>query len=284
MFDSIVLSGGGVKGFTELGALHFFFENDYLSLSSIKELAGTSVGSAICLLINCGFQPHNIHTIFSEKSNFILPDENSNIFNIWNKTGLISVSSVINNIKDLIIEKLGCIPTFGQLYKKTKKTLYITGSNLDSMRSMVFSYKTTPDLSVLEAVKMSCNLPFIFQKITYNNEYITDGGLTNNFPYSLISKNCTSTLGIALTNCQVKLSSKSYIGYIFRLILLPTFSSTQRLVEDSPENIYVVEINTDMINALDFTMNDEQKTKLFSEGYMASYRTWNSIPLKINNL
>lgn len=284
MFDSIVLSGGGIKGFTELGALHFFFENEEINLDSIKELAGTSVGSAICLLLNCGFLPHDIHTIFSEKTNFILPDENSNIFNIWNKTGLISVSSVINNIKNLIIEKIGSVPTFNELYQKSKKILYITGSNLDTMRGVVFSYKTTPELSVLEAVKMSCNLPFIFQKIMYNNEYITDGGITNNFPYNLISNRCNKTLGIALTNCQIKLSSKSYIGYIFRLILLPTFSSTQHLVENAPDNVYIVEINTDMINALDFTMNDEQKTKLFSQGYMASYRTYNSISLKIDGL
>lgn len=284
MFDSIVLSGGGIKGFTELGALHFFFENGSLCLDNIKELAGTSVGSVICLLLNCGILPHEIHTIFSERSNFILPDENSNIFNIWNKTGLISVSSIINNIKELIIERIGHIPTFKELYKKTNKRLYITGSNIDTMRGVVFSYKTSPNLSVLEAVKMSCNIPFIFQKIMYNNEYITDGGLTNNFPYNLISNNCNKTLGIALTNCQIKLSSKSYIGYIFRLILLPTFSSTQHLVEDAPDNIYIVEVNTDMINALDFTMNDDQKTKLFSDGYMASYRVYNSKSLRIDGL
>lgn len=284
MFDSIVLSGGGIKGFTELGALHYFFENEMISLDSIKELAGTSVGSAICLLLNCGFYPHDIHTIFSEKTNFIIPEENSNIFNIWNKTGLISVSSIVNNIKDLIIEKIGILPTFEQLYQKTSKILNITGSNLDTMRAVVFSYKTTPKLNVLEAVKMSCNLPFIFQKIMYNNEYITDGGLTNNFPYNLISNNCESTLGIALTNCQVKLSSKTYIGYIFRLVLLPTFSLTQYLVEEAPDNIFIVEVNTDMVNALDFTMNDEQRTKLFSNGYMASYRRHHSISLKIENL
>lgn len=51
MADTIVLSGGGIKGIGQLGALHYCREKGYLDMLRVNTLAGTSIGSIICLLL-----------------------------------------------------------------------------------------------------------------------------------------------------------------------------------------------------------------------------------------
>ena len=58
MYDTLVLSGGGVNGILELGALQYC--NDKNLLSSIKTYVGTSIGSIICYLLIIGYTPVEI--------------------------------------------------------------------------------------------------------------------------------------------------------------------------------------------------------------------------------
>ena len=55
MIRHVVISGGGLSGFTFYGALRELSKKNYWNLSNIKTIYGTSVGSLIAVLMVLGY-------------------------------------------------------------------------------------------------------------------------------------------------------------------------------------------------------------------------------------
>ena len=62
--EILVLSGGSIKGFTSLGCLTKLKELQIIN--NLRVYCGTSVGSAICLLLLVGYEPQQIYQILYE--------------------------------------------------------------------------------------------------------------------------------------------------------------------------------------------------------------------------
>ena len=72
--------------------------------------------------------------------------------------------------------------TMKELYEFSKKELIVYTIELESFTLVEVSYKTHPDLRVIDAVTMSCAIPYIFEPVCYQEQYYIDGGLLCNFP------------------------------------------------------------------------------------------------------
>ena len=72
-----------------------------------------------------------------------------------------------------------------EFYELNNIELNIYALNIKTMLPDCFSYKTRPNLSLLEALYMSCSLPLIFQPTYYDNTYYIDYGIIENNPYNL---------------------------------------------------------------------------------------------------
>jgi predicted acylesterase/phospholipase RssA len=59
-FDTICMSGGGIKGISFLGALDYLEFNSYIDTSKIINWVGTSVGSILSFLFTLGYTVHEI--------------------------------------------------------------------------------------------------------------------------------------------------------------------------------------------------------------------------------
>ena len=57
-YDTLVLSGGSIKGIILLGSLQYFYDND--CLNEVKTYIGTSAGAIICYLLCIGYTPTEI--------------------------------------------------------------------------------------------------------------------------------------------------------------------------------------------------------------------------------
>src|SRR5438270_209486 len=60
--DTLVLSGGSIKGISQIGALHCLKKHNLLN--NIKNIAGTSVGSMVGLTHCIGYQPIEMYNYF----------------------------------------------------------------------------------------------------------------------------------------------------------------------------------------------------------------------------
>src|SRR5260221_13304866 len=100
MYKTLVISGGGIKGFGILGMLHKLAED--CLLSSVSSYVGSSVGGVIAALLCFGLSPIEIVFFFLD----VLPVSYT-----------ADKDKVINKIK-LVIKDT----TFQQLYESTGKS------------------------------------------------------------------------------------------------------------------------------------------------------------------
>ena len=76
---------------------------------------------------------------------------------------------------DVIENKLGKIPTFGELYDLFGKELYIVTFNYTEKEEVILSHETSSSMSILTGLRMSSNVPFVFENFNYQGDFYFDG-------------------------------------------------------------------------------------------------------------
>lgn len=258
-FSSLVLSGGGLRGISELGALSSLWGKE-LIWDDIKEVAGVSIGSVISLLLLSGLTPDQIHMRLCEiDSPFGKILSFKAIKKGW---GLLSLKSFKREIIKIGGEELREM-TFHQLFLKTEKSLKILATNLSSVSSEVFSKETTPHLRCIDAVLISCNLPFLFSRIKYKGHYFIDGGFSNNLPLSIVSGN---VLAIWIRWEYPIFGEISLIDYLSRISTVTMSSIIKREIETNNDRLGLVIVNCISDAFFEMIISEESKVKLFTRG------------------
>jgi len=214
MYSHLILSGGGVKGVTMLGALIYLEKNNIID--SITNIGGTSIGALIGSLL-CIMKPSEIQCKINGMFGF--KESDINIKNLFINYGVIGDNHLVNFVGNLFIEKLNTIPTMLELYNISKKELDIYTVNINRQQLEKLNYKNTPDLLISNAVHMSINLPFLFTKVKYNNSYYVDGGIIENFPWKYYEHiSIEKKIGIDLTSKNIDLEISTLSEYIFQIL------------------------------------------------------------------
>jgi predicted acylesterase/phospholipase RssA len=280
MIDTICLSGGGVKGISYISALSFLEKENYIDFNNILNLVGTSSGSIICFFLSIGYT-------LKELEDFVLqfdfkklePDVNCNIF--LSEYGIDDGIKIMTTIKTFLIEKLDRDDiTFKELYELKNKNLQIFTTNFTLARSEIFSYKTTPDVSILLAIRMSICVPFLFTPVQYNNCYYVDGGITYNFGLNYC--NNSSTIGLAITNKKIN-DLDSFHSYFTGLcsIALDSISLNSIYQEEKYFKYNYIEINCQLKEGLEFGITTDCVQQLLNEGKDFSEKYYRNFISKI---
>jgi predicted acylesterase/phospholipase RssA len=276
-FDIVILSGGGIKGLAQLGVLHYYVEKGMLDIDKISVYSGTSAGSIIALLLCCGYQPIDLLAEMYKISSIFRVSDIPNVWSLAANYGLMSISHFKKIVGDLVIAKLGKIPTMMELKTLKNKTIIVSAVNITKSRVEYFSYKTRPNLNVVDAVMMSCNLPFIFEKLSFDGDYYIDGGLADNFPIDALSdeEKKKSILGVIVTGSEATAPrggggtqpDMSFFDYMYRIIVLPITVATHLRARDVGDNVKLIKMNLNGIPVLGFAMDVQAKIDLFMKGY-----------------
>ncbi len=274
-FDTIVLSGGGTKGLYTLGALHYYYEKGKYVPSEVTIYVGTSVGSAISLLLVCGYLPMEIfRELYLMDSFFEIRRDGVSfldvIKNVFKNSGLLPIDSLILKIENLIKVKLDEVPTLEQLYEITKKELICVATNVTERRVEYFNHKDHPKLKCTDAVKMSCNIPLMFQKIRYNNCYYVDGAMLNNFAIDYVDKKTNRILGIYLPNNDPP-SDEGFGGYLGHIVLAmqdEMYRVRLRNIEDNSTVVVIYGEKND--GTMEVNIPSNKKMKMFLDGIKAA--------------
>ena len=165
-FDTLVLSGSGVKGLFVLGALQYCYDN--FILSDIENYVGTSSGAMISFLLVIGYTP--VEIITSICCNQVMEKmQHFDIFAMINNLGAASFTNISLHLERMTIDKIGYLPTFSDLKHKFNKNLVCITYNLTKGEVEYLSYETRPELPCLIALRMSSNLPLVFENYKYDN-------------------------------------------------------------------------------------------------------------------
>jgi predicted patatin/cPLA2 family phospholipase len=265
-FDTLVLSGGSSKGIMILGALQYAYDN--FLLNKIDKYIGTSVGSIICFLLLIGYTPIEImvylctHEILEKLQHF-------NIVAMINGNGALSYSGIYEQLEKMTIDKIGYLPTFKDIKEKYGKQLICATYNLTYNKTEYLSFENNPNLPCLIGIKMSSNLPLIFEKFKYNNNFYIDGGISDDFAIDIGDKMGDKILGIVITidNNSFNSEGESILEYIYKLIFIPISQSMDSKINNASNNCKIIKLSYNKLKFFNFNVNSKEKLDIFSIGY-----------------
>ncbi|XP_074660445.1 uncharacterized protein LOC141912914 isoform X2 [Tubulanus polymorphus] len=181
--ENLVFEGGGAKGIAYGGVILAL--SDLGILQNVKRFAGASIGAVTAMYLAIGFTADEIIESFLYNDN-ILQDESMFALpgNVYRKYGWFEGRLVTQFLEEQIARKTGDPKlTFEQLYKRYGVELCVIVTNVSNMQCEYCHPKTTPDLSIARALRMSIALPPMIQPVMENTGvYYSDGGLLNNYP------------------------------------------------------------------------------------------------------
>lgn len=269
MIDTLCLSGGGTKGICYIGAIKFLEENNYINLCQIKTFLGTSVGSILCFFFSIGFSTNELKE-FVLQFDFCKFEPKVDSIYFLSNYGLDNGEKIMTAVKTFLFEKFKIYDiSFKELYEKTKKELKIFSTNYTKSRSELFSYKCSPNLSVIDAIRMSISVPFLFTPVKYNDCIYIDGGITNNFPIRYCDL-CNS-LGITIINREDN-EFESLPKFLMGICSIAIDSISLNQIQDNDEIINKTkynyfEINCRQKDTLNFALNKDNIENLLTDGY-----------------
>lgn len=210
--DILVLSGGGVNGLVQLGVLQVLHEQS--KLTNVSTFVGTSVGAIIGYLLMIGYSPLEVVRVLDSSPLF---DQLShlNLSNLLKLKGGVSFDPIREALGDLTMLKLGVRDlTLIDLQTLTGKTLICTTFNLTKYQDEYLSPATHANLFTSDALRMTSNLPLIFDRFQgESGDYYLDGCLVENFPIGMGRYVAESILEICDSQTpQVKVNELSVIG------------------------------------------------------------------------
>lgn len=312
-YKNLVFSGGGVLGIAYLGALEYFYKTHLIY--PIERVAGTSAGAITACLtcFNLPFQELSnalstldYKQILDKDDGRETPKEFSNaikqqfnkifgnfdcVIRLIKKYGWFSTQYFYDWIKLQIANQFDAskkMPpyTFAdfqnpELHKEGRafKDLYVVGTNVSKSVSTIFSYETTPNMEVAEAVRISMSVPLLFEAITTSSSsmpqeppyvYI-DGGLLYNYPINLFDDvyPIEDTIGMYFETTPIDAPINNLVDFI-SATLSCNGSLQNELFADKPENIArSIRILTGDVSSLNFNISngDPIYTFLYEQGY-----------------
>jgi NTE family protein len=197
--DTLVLSGGGLRGCIHIGVIKFLEENNIIN--QINCIAGTSIGSLIGTLLTLSYNSDELIQIIKDFN--YDKYQSIDIYNFIRNFGIDSFKKITKLITQLFIRKnFPSDITFMDLYHQTHVHLIMNAVCLNNRENTFFDYRLTPHMPIITAIKASMCLPIIFGSVKYNGLTYVDGGLLNNFPidYPLFDIHPEKVLGINLNN------------------------------------------------------------------------------------
>lgn len=265
-YDTLILSGGSTKGFGIVGSLQYLHDNGMLS--QIKKFIGTSIGAIIAYLVCIGYNPIEIMIVSCQKQIFEKMT-NIDIMNVMQGSGAISFHIFQEMLEKLTIEKVKKFITLSDLHKKYNKELVCCTYNLTLHKSEYISYKTHPDLNCITALRMSANIPFLFETFVYDDYKYLDGGIADNFPISQIEKGDVA-LGIRtkkiLSVDPDKRDDNSLLRQFLSILNVPIARIEDISISHHPE-ISIVTISLPSYLTTTFHLTNTEKFDMFSIGY-----------------
>ena len=321
-YENLCLEGGGSKGMAFCGAMQVLEERGVLQ--KMKRFIGSSAGSIAAGLAAVGYTAKEATQIMDEtdfekfKDSSMLPID---IYRFWSKYGyckgdyfmswygkMIEAKLVDMNARFKaggFTTKLDKDLTFQQLYDHFGKTLVITGSCVNEIRTYYFNHQSNPDMPIRLAVRISMSIPGVYVPISWKNKttgktsLLVDGGLFNNYPIGYFDKlspdgslpnskeilvNCNhdstlgKTLGLKLLSSDEKADDQLYHGYQSTDSVKDYFIAILDGLMYQMDKLYIkphywertIPINTGTISAINFDLTREEKDFLLESGRKAA--------------
>lgn len=278
----MVLSGGGVLGYSYIGMLRYLEERHLIQ--QFTTFCGSSAGALFSFLVSIGYTAAEIGAIFATRE----PTTFMNItldscMNLHRVKGLDSGATLKIHLNTILTNKGGTETlTLKEHYAKYNKILRIGVTDIIDHKFVLMDYLTHPDVSVIEAVRASMAIPFLLEPVCINGRYYVDGGISNNFPIELCDAD--TCIGINLINHQSYMDNspifditKINLGDYLDILIKSAINHYITLPAQYQNCTVPIEIPTSLATSFKFTISIEEITQCISYGYESMLRKHDTI-------
>jgi len=220
----LVLSGGGIKGLSYVGAFKELESLGYLK--NINEILGVSCGALFGFAHIIGYTTKELfHLASSMDFSLIQNIEPEIAFSFLDNYGIDDGLNLEKFIESLLKNKeYSKDITFKELYEKTNIIFRCYAVQLNQCLLQEFSYNLTPDTSVIFGLRASMCIPGYFIPLKDKTTIYVDGGLMNNYPINLVKlENQDHTLGFAFSEDHTNIESINSIHEFFNQIFASSY-------------------------------------------------------------
>ena len=270
--NTFVLAGGAISGFSLLGAIQYLQDKNILC--NIDKFIGTSIGAIIGYLICIGYAPVELMVVLC-RNNFLDKLSQFDVLNVIHGGGAASFSIVQEVIEKLTIQKISRFITMGELKELYGKTLVCCTYNQTKDCVEYIGSETHPNIPCLVALRMSANLPFLFEPFHYDGNVYIDGGIVDNLPISALEEN-DKAIALRLLTSKNNNESVSFMDDLMDIMTIPTRHLEKFRLEKVNHQCVVVVLST-KVSFLKFNVDKTEKFDLFSFGYNTMREHFNDL-------
>jgi predicted acylesterase/phospholipase RssA len=272
----LVISGGGVAGFSFYGALRESNKKNIWNIENIESIHGTSVGSLMGVLIALKYDWSTLDDYLIKR-----PWQNLYKFNLFSimeglkKRGIFDIKVMEETFTPLISGKdISIDITMKEFYELTKIDLHIYLTEIHNFECIDVCHKKYPDWKLLDAVYSSCSLPVLFAPILSDGKCYCDGGLLMNYPVSYCVKNGANPkeiLGVSRMNDNSKDFIINEESSLLDYGLILIYRAMEKLLTP-PEKINIgIEYNIisprlSLYDIINTAASEEERIKLIEAG------------------
>jgi len=274
----LVISGGGHVLFQTLGTIHHLFENNFIDITNIESIYGTSAGAFIGTLICMKFDLETIYDYLIKRPwQDLFKIKVEHILDSYKNKGIFDNKVIEKIFKPLFDAK--DIPmniTLQDFYELSKIELHMYSFEINEYKIHDISYLTHPTLSLITAIQMSCALPVLVKPVFIDDYCYMDGGVTCNYPLNMCitsGKVPDEILGIKndYGNDKNKVFRDSnVIDYLFNFLSKVIFNLRTDHVQQTVKHEVIINTQNISINLLHSVIsNIETRKELFNNGVEA---------------
>ena len=196
-YENLAFEGGGAKGYSYIGAVRVL-EEEGIYPHNIRRVTGTSIGSMFAMFSALGVSsaymeekiPADIESLAKDGSGGPL----GGFLRAARRKGMNPGRRLYDFLGQVLEDVTGSADvTFAQLHERCGRELAIPVTNVTRMMTEFCHIKTTPNMPVRTATRMSMSLPVLLQPVSLRSvldrvtnesdpELYVDGGLLCNNP------------------------------------------------------------------------------------------------------
>ena len=279
-YQNIVFKGGGVLGIAYAGALQVIEQNGILQ--NLQRAAGTSAGAITAALVALRYSAADIKAIVNA-TNFKSFEDGLNPLRVATKYGLYEGDAFLAWMQERITNKgLAATATFADFKNAGMMDLHVFSTDLNMGTVREFSFETSPNVVVAEAVRASMSIPLFFRAWQFSNNnpdnhIYVDGGMVLNFPIRTFDSGTTpnpQTLGLFLTDLTPQPPNTLSYDHLeqYVRITFDTILNAQNInfFNDPADIARTMKIDNLGMSATDFGLTQQQQTALFNSGVTAA--------------
>jgi len=262
----LVLSGSGIRGIMQAGGL-YYLENLGL-LSDVDYYCSTSAGGLISYLLSIGYSTIEIFSYVNTNDLSAGLDKIS-LLGLLTTFGVYSYETIQTHMTNLTLDKFGFIPSLEELYHKTKKTLIFTTVNRTKKKIEYISHLNYPELSIIKALRMTSNIPIVFDRCCYNGDVYLDGGIGDDFPARYLDNLLPpgeNIVGLLLKQ-RMEAEDQTIIQYVNSIIQIIPMIHDEQTVHHCSSRFHTIIMDTETGNAFNLKADPKTKIKYFLLGH-----------------